>query len=361
MGQFYGWERPLYFGKEAAPTMRFGRPDWFDNVRREVAAAHQAAALFDASPFGKIEVEGPDAQAFLLLVCAGHVDRAPGSVIYTAVLNERGTYESDITVQRLSDTHYRLFVGTAAIKRDLAWLRRHAEGFDVSLADSTGDYAVLGLMGPHSARIAETVGAASMNNIGYFRHGDAHIAERHVRAARLSYVGEAGWEITCRSENAPAVYAALVDAGARPAGLYAQASMRIEKGFCAMGHELDSDVSPIEVGLAAMTRKSGGFIGAEALDARRSDGVAPRIISLLFDDEMAVPLGHEPICLDGQIIGETASCAFGYRVGKPVALAYVRQQAVTGTRVEVDIARDLFSATVRIGPLFDPDGSRMRG
>jgi len=144
----HGWERPLYFGKVAEPVLGFGQPDWFENIRAEVMAAHEGAAIFDASPFGKIEVEGPDAQAFLLHVCAGYMARKPGSVIYTAMLNERGTFESDITAQRLSETQYRLFVGTAAIKRDLAWLRRHSDGFDVRLTDSTEDYAVLGLMGP---------------------------------------------------------------------------------------------------------------------------------------------------------------------------------------------------------------------
>ncbi len=122
-----------------------------------MTAAHERAAIFDASPFGKIEVEGPDAEAFLLRICAGFMGRAPGSVIYTAVLNTRGTFESDLTAQRIAPDHYRLFTGTNAIKRDLAWFRRHAEGFDVTLTDSTEDYAVLGLMGPEAARIAGDV------------------------------------------------------------------------------------------------------------------------------------------------------------------------------------------------------------
>ena len=362
MGQVYGWERPLYFNKTAEPTPTFGRPDWFENTGAEVTAAHERAAIFDASPFGKIEVKGPDAEAFLLRSCAGFMGRAPGSVIYTAVLNERGTFESDLTAQRIAPDHYRLFTGTNAIKRDLAWFRRQAEGFDVTLTDSTEDYAVLGLMGPEAARIASEVGAPELAGIGYFKHGEAHIAGHHVRAARLSYVGEAGWEITCRSENAPAIYAALTGAGAVPAGLYAQTSMRIEKGFCAMGHELDSDVTPITAGLDFATRKKGGFIGAEALAEARDTGAAPRVTSLRFEDVDAVPLGHEPILLDGQIIGQTTSCAFGYRVGRPVALAYLSGNLpADGARVMVDIARTLCPATVVHGPLYDPDGARMKG
>ena len=359
MGQFFGWERPLYFGKTAEPKMTFGKPDWFDNVAAEVQAAHENAAVFDASPFGKIEVQGPDAESFLLKVCAGHVGRAPGSVIYTAMLNERGTFESDLTAHRIAQDHYRLFVGTGAIKRDLTWLRRHAEDFDVALVDSTENYVVLGLMGPEAAQIVTTCGAQDLTKLGYFQVGHAHIAGKHVRASRMSYVGEAGWEITCLSENARAIYAALTKAGARPAGLFAQTSMRIEKGFRAMGHELDGDVSPIESGLEFATRKSGGFIGFDALNARRHAGAANRIVSLALDDGDAVPLGHEPVIFDGRIIGQTTSCAFGHRIGKPVALAHVTVPVAEGARVQIDIAREMFGARVSYGALFDPTGHRM--
>ncbi len=359
-GQFYGWERPLFFRRNSDVIPTFFRPAYFDQIRDEVRAAHEAAAIFDASPFGKIEVTGPDAEAFLLKTCAGHMARAPGSVIYSAVLNERGTYESDLTAQRIAEDHYRLFTGTAAIKRDLAWFRRHAEGYDVTLTDSTEDYAVLGLMGPDAARIVADCGAPELNDLNYFRVGPAHIAGKHVRAARMSYVGEAGWEITCKSENARTIYAALTAAGARPAGLYAQTSMRIEKGFCAMGHELDGDTTPIQAGLMFATRTSGGFVGFEALQERRAQGARPRILSLTFDDPDAVPIGHEPIYLGKDIIGQTTSCAFGHRVGKPVALAHVSKPLETGQKVRVDVARTLFDATATIGPLFDPKGLRMK-
>jgi len=136
--------------------------------------------------------------------------------------------------------------------------------------------------------------------------------------------------------------------------------MRIEKGFCAMGHELDSDVSPIETGLDFATRKSGGFIGAEAMEKRRAGGAVNKVISLTLDDAEAVPLGHEPVYFEGQIIGQTSSCAFGYRVGRPIALAHTKTSIVDGARVQVDIARRMYDATVTIGPLFDPNGARMK-
>lgn len=359
MGQVYGWERPLYFGKTSEPVLKFGRPDWFENVGAEVKAAHEEAAIFDASPFGKIDVTGKDAEAFLLKTCAGYMGRAPGSVIYSAVLNDRGTFESDITVHRLAADHYRLFVGTNAIKRDLSWFKRASHGFDVLLTDVTEDWAVLGLMGPKAAAIAKELGG-DLDGIGYFKHAEGQLAGIAVRAARLSYVGEAGWEITCKASEASVLYAAMTQLGARPAGLFAQTSMRVEKGFCAMGHELDSDINPIECGLEFATRKKGGFTGFEALEARRAEGAINRVISLVLDDDQAVPVGHEPIYLDGKIVGQTSTCAFGYRVGKPIALGHVSLPIADGTTVQLDIARQLYSATVTLGPLFDPAGSRMK-
>ena len=357
-GQFYGWERPLYFGP-APDQLTFARPYWHPHVAEEVRAAHESAAIFDASPFGKIEVTGPDAEAFLLKVCSGFMARAPGSVIYTAMLNDRGTFESDLTAQRIAEDHYRLFAGTTSIKRDLAWLSRHSAGFDVALEDSTEHYAVLGLMGPDATRIVSDCGAPELNELDYFKVGPAYIAGKHVRAARMSYVGEAGWEITVRAENAQAVYHALTDAGARPAGLYAQTSMRIEKGFCAMGHELYGDVTPVDTGLDFAARKKGGFIGSAVLEAQRSAGKISHVVSLKFKSDDAVPLGHEPIYANGKIVGQTSSAAYGFRVGAPIALGHA-DGLEGGQTVQVDIARTLYDATVTIGPLFDPDGQRLK-
>lgn len=364
-GQFYGWERPLYFNAIKPPRLTFAKPDWFDHVRNEVMAAHEHAAVFDLSSFGKIDITGPDAEALLMQTCAGHVNRKPGSVIYSAVLNDRGTFESDITLQRIGIDHYRLFVGTQAIRKDLCWFTRAASGnqlhakYKVSISDVTEKYATLALMGPASSDIAASLGA-QMETIGYFKHAETTIAGVSVRAARVSYIGEAGWEISCANSDVNKLYDALKQAGANPAGLFAQTSMRIEKGFRAMGHELDSDISPVDAGLDAFTRKSGGFTGYEAMKAYSDQPRSHQIVSLLFDDKSMVPLGHEPIVLNGEIVGKTTSCAFGYRIGKPVALGQVSVNPEVGGKLDVDIAGELCKVTAHHAPLFDADGIRMK-
>ena len=363
LGQIHAWERPLYFGRTQEPTLGFGRPHWHDAVEREVRAAHETAAVFDQSTFGKIDVAGPDACRFLDRVCANRMNRPAGRAIYTAMLNERGGFESDLTAVRNSADHYRLYVGTASIKRDLAWLRRHVlESEDVTLTDSTGSYAVIGLMGPRSAAIAMDLGAGSLAGIGYFRAAEAEIAGQPVQAVRLSYVGEAGWEITCRAQAAEAVYGAIRDCGASPAGVFAQTSMRIEKRFLAYGHELDTEISPLEAGLEFAVDWSKDFIGRRALLERRRQGARNRIVSIVLSDKHAVPLGNEPVMQEGKIVGRTTSAAFGFRIDAPVALANIAEPDArrTGAGLVIDIAGTRFQGRVVAGAVFDPQGRRMR-
>ena len=364
-GETAGWERANWFANEDQEReyrYSWKRQNWFDNNRAEHLAVRNGVGLFDMTSFGKIRVEGRDAMAFLQRVCANQMDVAPGRIVYTQMLNPRGGIESDLTAVRIAEDHYRLFVGTSAIRRDLAWLSGHADGFRVKLTDSTELYAVLGLMGPRAAQIASDVGADELNALRYFEAGPAHIAGKHVRATRLSYVGEAGWEITCKAENAGAVWQALHEAGARPAGLLAQTSMRIEKRFLAYGHDLDTDTSPLHAGLGFAIGWDTDFIGRDALLAQRDRGVTNRIAAIVLDDATAVPLGNEPVLLDGEIIGKTTSAAFGHRVGKPLALADFKSPdaMVEDAQVHVDIAGTRWPGRVTLKPAFDPEGTRMK-
>jgi len=363
-GQFFGWERPLYFSAKKEPKLTFDRPPWFKQVGREVDHAHNSAALFDLSTFGKILVEGPDAEAFLDRVCANDMKRQPGSVIYTAMLNPRGGFESDLTAQRLSLERYRLYVGTGAAKKDMAWLRGHLAARDrVSLTDESEAYCALGLMGPKSVQIARSLGGEALAGIKFFGHETTELAGVSLRAARLSYVGEAGWELTVRAAEAPCLCRALLDAGAAPTGLYAQTAMRIEKRFLAMGHELDSDLTPLDAGLEFAIAWDSAFVGRDALRRLAEPGPRYCIATVLFDDDAAVPLGNEPIYFDGGIVGQTTSASYGYRLRRPLALAVLEREKTGGienTRVQVDVAGRKFSARVVFGPAYDPGGLRQK-
>ena len=361
-GQVFGWERPLYFGKKAEPALTFGKPDWFENAALEVRTAHEGAAVFDLSAFGKIDVTGPDACKFLNRLCTSQIDRPEGRMVYTTMLNERGGIESDLTAIRLASDHYRLYAGASSLKKDLAWLRRNQRGDRVFLADRTSEMSVLGLMGPNAARIVNLAGAECLTGIRYFKSGKATVAGRPVLAVRISYVGEFGWEITCSTDHAAEIYATLRKLGARPAGLFAQTSMRIEKRFLAYGRELDSETSPLEAGLAFAVDWSKEFVGRSALAAQRKSGVRNRIVSIIFDDSDAMPLGDEPVLQAGNIVGKTTSAAFGFRINAPVALAKIDGNSALGDgmRVDANIAGEIFSGRVLNGPAYDPTGIRMK-
>ncbi len=361
-GQFFGWERPLYFNSDGEPALTYGKPEWFDQVGREVDAAHTRAAIFDLSTFGKIRVRGADAERFLNRVCANDMTRAPGRAIYTSMLNSNGGFESDLTALRLAQDDYLLYVGSTAPKRDMAWLRRHLGDENVTLTDETESMAVLGLMGPGAVSIAAELRGKALLDLGYFRHCEAELAGIRVRAARLSYVGEAGWELTCDANDAKALYKALKGAGAEPAGLYAQSSMRIEKRFLAMGHDLDGDVTPIEAGLDFVMKKDTEFIGSDAAAARRREGPRTRLVTILLDDASAITLGDEPVYVDGEFAGQATSASFGYRVQRPVILASLSTEACPnpeGARIEVDVAGERFAGSASLKPAFDAKGARM--
>ena len=361
-GQVYDWERPLYFNKQAEPNLTFGKPDWFDQVGQEVAQAHTKAAIFDLSTFGKIDVHGPNATTFLTRLCTNQMDRPPGRAIYTQMLNERAGIESDLTALRLGDNHYRLYVGTAAIRRDLAWLKRHFTNENISLEDVTEAYAVIALMGPEAAAIVTKLGAGALNQLGYFRCGTSEIAGCKVTGTRLSYVGEAGWELTCKSADAPTVYDALYAQGARPAGTLAQTSMRIEKRFLSFGHDLDTDISPLQAGLDFAVAWQTDFIGRAALENQRANAVTNRLVTIVLQDVDAVPLGNEPIYFENRIVGKTTSAAFGYRVGKPIAIADLSDPTARTNNavVEIDIAGARTLGNVALTSAYDPTGQRMR-
>ncbi|MDD9981924.1 MAG: FAD-dependent oxidoreductase, partial [Gammaproteobacteria bacterium] len=363
-GQVYGFERPLYFGKKEEPLLTFGRPAWFDRVGREVNQAHERAAVFDQSTFGKIRVTGRDAEAFLDRVCTNRMSRPPGRAVYTLMLNERGGIEGDLVAMRLGVEDYRLYVGTAAIKRDLAWLRRHLDPSEaVTLEDETEAHAVLAVTGPEAARVVDEAGARELLALGYFRHGKARIGGVAVHGVRLSYVGEAGWEITCPSDRAQPLYEALHEAGARPAGVLAQTSMRIEKRFLAYGHDIDTDTTPFEAGLGYTIRRDKDFLGRDALLRLEDRPPKQRMATIVLDDANAVPLGSEPVYLGDRIVGKTTSAAFGYRVGKPVALAMLDSERLSeapAQRVDIDIAGSRVAGGVTFEAAFDPRGARMR-
>ncbi|MEI6342482.1 MAG: FAD-dependent oxidoreductase [Verrucomicrobiota bacterium] len=339
-----GWERPNWFATDAPgcaatpeASYSFGRQNWFPNHAREHNACRHHVALFDQSAFGKILVRGPEAAARLGHLCAQRIDVEPSRVVYTPMLNERGGYESDVTVLRLGRDEFLVVTGSAQVTRDLAWIRGHLSHGNAEAFDVTAATAVIGVMGPRSRDLLHRASGKDLSSaafpFGTFQSLDVGMAT--VRAVRITYVGELGWELHVPAEQAAQVFAALEaagrDLGVVNAGHYAINSLRLEKGYRAFGAELSPDETPFEAGLGFAVSWDHEFLGKETLLAAREQ---PRR-KLLVQFVLSVPdiplWGGEVIFRDGVPCGYTTSGAYGHTVGGGVALGYVKNPGAAVT------------------------------
>jgi 4-methylaminobutanoate oxidase (formaldehyde-forming) len=364
LGEKAGWERVNWFGsghESAVPAPRgWAGINWSPAIAAECRATTEAAGLFDQSSFAKLDVRGPDAAGFMSWMCAGDVARAPGSVTYTQLLNERGGIEADLTVTRLGEEHFRVVTSTASGVRDAHWLRRHAPA-GVSIVDVTGAYGCLCLWGPRAREVLAPLTDDPLD-FGFMRARTIVVGAVPVLAQRITFVGEYGWELYAGAEYTLTLWDLLLESDvAKPAGYRAIDSMRLEKGYRVWGSDITPETTPDEAGLSFAVRMSKDFLGKEALLAAREAGASRRLRCLVLDDPATVCLGTEPVRVAGEAVGRVTSGGVGYRVDRSIAYAYLPAEVGEGTRVEVGIFGDWLLATVSPEPLFDPENHRVRG
>jgi glycine cleavage system aminomethyltransferase T/glycine/D-amino acid oxidase-like deaminating enzyme len=357
-GSRMGWERPNVFAPAGTPpelAYSWGKQSWLPWSDAEQRACREAVAVFDQTSFSKYVVSGPGAVAALQWICANDVDVEVGRCVYTPLLSRRGTYESDLTVTRTGSHEFLLVSSSATTVRDQDWIRRNLPpGESVAVQDVTASYAVLGVMGPRSRELLRRLTDADLTEEGFPFATSRTIPLAHatVRATRMTYVGELGWELLVPVELATGVYDALMDAGAElgvaDAGYYAIESLRLEKGYRAFGRELTPDYGPVEAGLvfATKVRTDIDFLGRSALEEARATGPRRRLVSMVVEDAEAMLWGGELVLRDGLPAGQVTSAAWGATVGSCVGLAYLRAdekvtaELLAGGGYAVDVAGD---------------------
>ena len=377
-GAVAGWERANWFapeGVEPKYEYSFGRQNWFEYSAEEHRAVREAVGMFDQTSFAKFLLQGRDAERVLQTLCANDVGVPPGGVIYTAMLNERGGIEADVTVTRIGEDVYLIVTGGATATRDFAWVEKHIpdDAYAV-LTDVTSAYAVLGVMGPRSRELLSRLTDADLSNEAYpfLTSREIAIGYAPVRATRITYVGELGWELYIPTEFAVHVYDAIVgeggSVGLRHAGFHAMDSLRVEKAYRAWGTDIVDQDTPLEAGLrfAVAFDKGVEFIGRDALLRQRENGLNKRLAVFTVDDPEPLLLGDEPIYRDGDLIGRTTSGAYGHTLGRSVGMGYLEHESgvdpafVRGGSYEIEIAAERFPATASLRPPYDPKSERVR-
>jgi sarcosine dehydrogenase len=377
-GSKLGWERPNWFAPEGMesrdiPTM--GRQNWFDAVGDEHRHVREKVGIFDQSSFAKYEVSGPDALTALSHICANDVTKPVGRLTYTQLLNTRGGIEADLTVARLADDRFYIVTGTGFRTHDLAWIREHIpQGADVRIEDITEDHGTLSLMGPHARDVLEKVTSADVSNSAFpFAHvREIDIAGHTVRALRVTYVGELGWELHMPIGATGEIFDALMREGKpwdiRPVGYRALESLRLEKGYRAWGSDITPNDTPHEAGLGWAVRRNSntGFVGQQALAALAGQPLTKRFAGFVIDDPDAVLVGRETILRNGQPVGYLTSGGYGYTIGKSVGYGYVRNEDGVSNGFledgdyELVIAMVRFPARIGLKPFVDPANAKVK-
>ena len=377
-GEVAGWERPNWYapdGVEPKYEYSYKRQNWFDHSAAEHRAVREAVGLLDQTSFAKFLVQGADAEAALQRICANDVAVPAGKVVYTQWLNERGGIEADLTLTRLAEDRYMVITGAAVGPRDLDWLNRHLpEGARVTVTEVTSAIAVIGIMGPNArALLARLTGADLSNHAFPFGTSrEIEIGFATVRATRITYVGELGWELYVPTEFARGVFDAIVaeggDFGLKPVGMHAMDSLRIEKAYRHWGHDITGEDTPLEAGLGFAVRfdKNQPFIGRDALLGQRQAGVKKRLVQFALEDPEPLLYHNEPVLRDGEMVGYLTSGNYGHHLGRAVGLGYVGHpdgvdaDFVNSGSYEIEVAGERFAARASLRPLYDPKAERVK-
>ena len=376
-GEKAAWERVNYylnpndknFNEEKRPHGWVGK-HWHPAVEIEHKATRESAGLFDESSFAKIKVSGKRAGEFLNLVCAANVVKGIDRTTYTQALNKKGGIESDYTVTQIAENEFLIITGTAFLNHDKGWLekQKREHNFDqVEIEDITKQLACFGIWGPNARKILQKVTETDLTNsqFGFMHSKQITIAGVNLRATRITYVGELGWELYIPAQDALPVWLAILAAGAadglRVCGYRAIESLRLEKGYRAWAGEINSETNPYEAGLGfAISTKKDDFIGKAGLDAIKGNQ-SRKLSALIFDDIKDVAMGNEPILINNSVVGRVKTAGQGYTLNKAIAYAYLPiEYSNIGTRVEVEMFGVKKSAIISAEPLFDPQGERIK-
>ena len=374
-GEVAGWERANWFSFDEQHdeyVYSWKRQNWFENSAKEHMAVRENVGLYDMSTFGKIRVEGEDAERFLNYLCGANLSVDIGKIVYTQFLNSKGGIEADVTVTRLSETIYLIVTPAATRLADETWLRRNQKDYNVVITDITAAEGVLALMGPNSRALLSSISPNNFDNeINPF--GTAQVIEIGMglaRAHRVSYVGELGWELYISSDQCGHIFETIIDAGSdhdlKLCGMHMMDSCRIEKAYRHFGHDITCEDHVLEAGLGfAVDTDKPDFIGKKAVINKREVGLEKRLVQFQLTEPEPLLYHNEPIIRDSEIVGYISSGNYGHKLGGAIGMGYIpcegeSPEELLSSKFEIDVSGTICSAKASLKPLYDPLSKRTK-
>ena len=377
-GEVAGWERANWFappGTEPVYEYSYGRQNWFEYAGNEHRAVRENVGLFDQTSFAKFLLQGRDALQVLNRICGNNIDVPIGKAVYTQLLNERGGIEADITITRIEQDSFFIVDSGTSQTRTFYWIKRQIgpDSFAV-LTDMTSSYVVLSVMGPNSRALLGNLTSADLSTqaFPFGTSKEIDFANARLRATRITYVGELGWELYVPGDFAQHVYDAIVDEGAAfdlvHCGYHALNSLRIEKGYRHWGHDIADEDTPMEAGLGFVVNfnKDVRFNGRDILLKQKKEGVKKRLVNFALEDEKPLLYHNEPIWRNNRIVGSISSGMFGYTLGTAIGMGYItHDEVITSDYIsagtyEVEVAGERIPAQASLRPFYDPKSARVR-
>jgi dimethylglycine dehydrogenase len=369
--QIFGWERARWYDKSGkGEAYSFKRSNWWDAVKAECKAVRERVGLMDLSTFAKFDVKGPDAHAFLERICANRIPAKDGGIMLGHLLNENGFIESEITVTRLASDHFYVLSAAAAQLYDMDQLRwRLKPNERVTIADITDDFGVLVLAGPKARDVLAACTKSDLTNASFrwLTGKEIEVAGvKGVRALRVNYVGELGWELHVPMKSLPAVFDAVMKTGAAHGiqlfGTYAMNSLRMEKAYRGWGSELTNEVTLVEGDMERFVNLDKDFIGKPATLRSKQQGPRIKLVYMTVDAENSDCFGNEPIYQGDKLVGITTGGAYGHAIEKSLTFAYVDPKlAQDGQAFEIMMQGERRKARIVPQPAWDPKNERLRG
>ena len=367
----YGWEKPIWFGK---PGMKekysFKRTNAFPYVQKECENICNNAGILDLSTFAKYEIQGNDSEGYLNRLCANTIPKKDGGIILGHTLNSIGRIQSELTITRLSKDNYYVLSSTASEIRDLDWFHNNLNKNEkVQIKNVTQDFGVLVLVGPKSRNILSKITSENLdnNNFPWLKGKEIEINKIPVRALRINYMGELGWELHHPMSNMEKLYNTIYEAGEKDKiqnfGTYAVNSLRMEKAYRGWGAELTGEISLVEAGMDRFfnLNKKNKFIGSDAIRDKLQSGVDIKIVYLEVDIDDADPIGNEPVYYNNKIVGVVTSGAYGFRVNKSLAFAYINSDlANKDNEFLISIQGQKRKAKILASPAYDPENKKLK-